>query len=146
MNTSEYLAYKNFTTKICRLAKELPQLQLCDNEMLDALKTKMIDFQMAEEDNLPTKMNVDSFWASMHQLASAMPMYPNLLTLVIALLSLPASNSDSECCFSMVQKIDSQERSQLEYTTVAANLSMKLNIDNYCQTPARTSKNQQVSS
>ena len=132
MNPSERLTFKDFPNAIIRLAKKLPQLQLCDGETLDTLKTEAIDFQMSEEDDLPTETDVDSFWASMHQIkhiASSSPVYPNVLVLVRALLSLPASNADSERCFSMVRKIDSEKRSYLERTTVAALLSMKLNID-----------------
>ena len=71
----------------------------------------------------------------MHQIkhiASLTPMYPNLLALVRALLSLPVSNANSECCFSIVRKIDSEERNHLEHTTVVTLLSMKLNIDGDC--------------
>ena len=74
-------------------------------------------------------------WALMHQvkhIASSSPVYPNLVVLVRELLSLPASNADRERCFSMVRKIDSEERSHLERIAVAALLSMKLNIDGDC--------------
>ena len=106
LNPSERLTFKDFPNAIVRFAKILPQLQLCGDETLDILKTEAIDFQMSEEDDLPTETDVDSFWASMHQvkhIASSLPVYPNLLVLVRALLSLPASNADSKRCFSMVR-------------------------------------------
>ncbi len=52
--------------------------------------------------------------------------------LVRALLALPASNADSERCFSMVRKIDSEERGHLERSTVALLLTLKINVDDYC--------------
>ena len=131
----DQLTFKDFPNAIVRLAKKLPQLQLCNDETLDTLKTEAIDFQMSDEDDLPSETDVDSFWGSMHQvkhITSSTPLYPILLTLVRALLSLPASNADSERCFSMVRKIDYEERSHLERTTVAALLSMKSNIDGDC--------------
>ena len=65
-------------------------------------------------------------------MGSTTPTYSTLLVLVRALLSLPASNADSERCFSMVRKIDSEERSHLQRGTVAALLSLKINIDDDC--------------
>ena len=97
---------------------------------MEALKTESIDFQIADEADLPQVTSVDSFWASLHdikQIRSTTPMYSNLLTLVRALPAFPASNADSERCFSMVRKIDSEDRS-----TVAALLSLKINIDENC--------------
>ena len=78
------------------------------------MKTEAIDFQMAGEENLPNTGDVDEFWARLHQvrgLGSNEPIYATLLVLVRALLALPASNCDSERCFSMVRKIDSEDHS-----------------------------------
>ena len=90
---------------------------------------------MADGADLPQETEVDAFWASLHdvkQIGSSIPTYNNLLILVRALLSIPASNADSERCFSMVRKIDSAERSHLERSTVASLLSLKLNVDDDC--------------
>lgn len=66
------------------------------------------------------------------QIGSTVPLYTNLLVLVRALLAILASNADSERCFSMVRKIDSEERSHLDRGTVASLLALKLNIDQDC--------------
>lgn len=90
---------------------------------------------MADERDLPVATQADAFWATMHsikQIGSPKPLYSNLLILVRALLSLPASNADSEQTFSMVRKIDTEERSQLERSTIAALLSMKINVNVEC--------------
>jgi hypothetical protein len=56
----------------------------------------------------------------------------NLLVLIRAVLAHPASIADSERCFSMVRKIDSEERSHLERSTVASLLTLKVNVDEHC--------------
>ena len=99
LNPSERLTYRDFPNAVVLLAKKLPQLQLCGK--LEALKTEAIDFQMANEADLPQETSVHAFWASLHdekKFGSTTPMYSNLLTLVRALLALPASTADSECC------------------------------------------------
>lgn len=90
---------------------------------------------MADQSNLPEDVDVDKFWAALHnvkQIGSTVPLYANLLKLVRALLALPASNADSERSFSMVRKIDSEDRSHLEHRTVASLLALKLNVDQEC--------------
>ena len=112
---------------------QFPQLRL--DTKLDELRTEALDFQMASSASLPADNDVDEFWCSVHNIKSmksSLPAYSNLLVLVRALLSLPASNADSEQCFSMVRKIDSEERSHLERTTVASLLALKLNVDSMC--------------
>ena len=52
--------------------------------------------------------------------------------LVRTLLARPASNADSERSFSMVRKIDSEDRSHLERSTIASLLTLKLNLDENC--------------
>lgn len=102
---------------------------------MDLLKAEAIDYQMADSSDLPDTDNIDSFWAGMHNvllLGSNTPMYQHLLTLVRGLLSIPASNADSERCFSMIRKIDSEERSHLNRNTIASLLALKVNIDQDC--------------
>ena len=106
--------YKDFPNAVVYLTKELLQLQLTDK--LDELKIEAIDFRTADEVYLPQEDNMDVFWAALHEIkdmGSATPTYSKLLTLVTALLALLASNSDSECCFSIVRKINTEERSHL---------------------------------
>ena len=92
---------------------------------------------MAGTEDLPDTNDVGDFWARVHHIrgpGSTEPTYSTLLVLVRALLALPASNADSERCFSMVQKIDSEDRSHLEHSTVASLLTLKINIDDHCFT------------
>lgn len=128
----ERTTLSDFPNIIVRLAHHFPQLGL--GEKLDALRIEAIDFQMA---NLPTSSddNVDEFWASVHNIRTVdtdQLVYGTLLVLIRALLALPASNADSERSFSMVRKIDTEDRSHLERTTVASLLALKINIDSEC--------------
>lgn len=66
------------------------------------------------------------------EMGSVTPTYANLLTLVRALLALPASNADSEHCFSVVRKIDTEERTHLHRSTIGSLLCLKLNVDDEC--------------
>ena len=134
LNPSERRTFKDFPAAVVHLAKQLPQLGL--SGILEELKIEAIDFHMADAAHLPEATDdVDTFWAALHDIkhiGSTTPQYANLLVLVRALLALPASNADSERCFSMVWKIDSEDRSHLERSTVASLLSLKLNIDPDC--------------
>ena len=54
---------------------------------------------MADSADLPEHTDVDRLWAALHsvtQIGSTIPLYANLLVLVRALFSIPASNADSE--------------------------------------------------
>ena len=70
---------------------------------------------MADPSNLPEHIDVDMFWAALHNVKQIGSTVPLLLKLVRALLALPASNADSERSFSMVRKIDSEDRSHLHW-------------------------------
>ena len=134
LSPAEPTTYRDFPNAVIRLANQLPQLQLQDR--LDDLRTEAVDFQMADETALPIGDDgVDAFWAKIHdirQIGSATPAYSTLLVLVRALLSHPDSNADSERSFSMVHKINSEERSHIERSTVASPLSLKFNVDEDC--------------
>lgn len=133
LNPAERLGFQDLPNAVVRLAKLFPQLQL--GEKLDQLKTEAFDFQMAGAEDLPDTNDVDDFWAKLHQIkgpGSSELTYSTLLVLVRALLALPASNADSERCFSMVRKIDSEDRSHLHRSTVASLLTLKINVDDEC--------------
>ena len=135
LNPSERRAYKEFPAAVLRLAIQFPQLGFSTTDKLEELKTEAIVFQMADAADLPEDTNIDTFWGDLHnikQIGSTTPLYANLLVLVRALLALPASNADSERSFSMVRKIDSEDRSHLERSTIASLLTLKLNLDENC--------------
>ena len=103
LNPEERSSLDDFPNIIICLAEQLPQLGLTDK--LDELRMKALDFQMADLSDLPTS-DVNAFWAYIHKIKSTDSnsglAYEHLLVLVRGLFALPASNADSERCFSMV--------------------------------------------
>ena len=91
------------------------------------LKTEAIDFQMSGNEDLPDTDDVDEFWAALHEVVSPGSSEPTFATMLILV-----RNADSERCFSMVRKIDSEDRSHLERSTVASLLTLKINVDENC--------------
>ena len=90
---------------------------------------------MSDESDLPQEESIDAVWAGMHSLygiGTTTPLYENFLILVRALLAFPVSNADSERCFSMIRKIDTEERIHLHGETIALFLCLKINIDDDC--------------
>lgn len=55
-----------------------------------------------------------------------------LPVVALAALSLPHSNADPERCFSMVRKIQTDQRDRLSNKTINSLLSIKLNSDEDC--------------
>ena len=48
------------------------------------------------------------------------------------LMSIPVSNADSERGFSILRKIHTDQRSNLDQSTIVALMTIKFNIDNCC--------------
>ena len=87
---------------------------------MDDLRTEAFGFQMASLPISTTCIDLDEFWASIHS---------TLLMLIRALQALPTTNADNERCFSKVRRIDSEDRNDIECTTVASLLALKLSAD-----------------
>ena len=60
------------------------------------------------------------------------PRFPILSKLMMGLLSIPASNADSEHGFSMLRKIHTDQRSNLSQSTIIALMLVMFNCENYC--------------
>ena len=60
------------------------------------------------------------------------PRFPSLYKLMIGLLTIPASNADSERGFSVLRKIRTDQRSNLNQSTIIALMTIKLNSDDCC--------------
>ena len=58
--------------------------------------------------------------------------FARLSTVAVAALSLPHSNADPERCFSMLRKIQTDQRGNLCQKTVNSLLSVKFNMDCEC--------------
>lgn len=108
---------------------------------LDSLSMEFRDYRASPLDQLPTfdakeAGAIDHFWVSMAKVPSVMDLevlrFGILSNLAQVLLVLPHSNADPERLFSMVRKIETEERRQLDPSTVCDLLSVKINNDKPC--------------
>ena len=58
--------------------------------------------------------------------------FANLAKLMAELLAIPSSNADCEHGFSILSKIHTDQRSNLDQSTVVALMSLKFNSDDCC--------------
>ena len=58
--------------------------------------------------------------------------FPLLFRLMAGLLTIPASNADSERGFSMLRKIHTDQRPSLKSSTITALTSIKINSEQCC--------------
>lgn len=126
------------------LAKRFPQLGIADPESLDCLREEFLDFSISPAD-LPTpgmyhasdgttKPRVGSFWWEVGKLQTAdgKQRFAKLYQLMVGLLCIPCSNADSERGFSVLRKIHTDQRSNLDQSTINALMSLKFNCDSCC--------------
>ena len=130
--------------KLLGLAKRFPQVGLADAMSLDKLREEFQDFQLSPSD-LPSTSNykaadgvmrprVGLYWTEVGKLSTleGQPRFPFLCKLMAALLSIPASNADSERGFSILRKIHTDQRSNLDQSTIISLMAMKYNCDQCC--------------
>ena len=129
---------------IIRLAKCFPQIGLADSSSLDQLCDEFLDFSLSPGDlptpekyraaDKPMKPRAGAFWWGVRKLRTldGEPRYDKLFKLMAGLLSIPVSNADSERGFSMLRKIHTDQRSNLDQSTLVALMSMKFNCDDCC--------------
>ena len=129
---------------VVRLARRFPQLELCDPTSLDQLREEFLDFTLSPTD-LPTQTEysaadkskkpcIGKYWWEVSKIVTlhGQPRFPLLFKLMAGLLTIPASNADSERGFSMLRKIHTDQRSNLNQSTIIALMSLKLNSDSCC--------------
>ena len=126
------------------LAKRFPQLELSDAPSLDKLREECLDYILSPSD-LPTveeytgadqvkRHRVGRYWWEVGVILTLAGecRFPSLTKLMMGLLSIPASNADSERGFSILRKIHTDQRSQLSQSTIVAVMSIKFNCDDCC--------------
>ena len=105
-------------------------------QSLDALEEEVLDYKLAPMLNIPTGTTTDvcSYWQQVGQMRvlNGALRFPNLTKLAKCVLALPVSNADTERVFSIVKKIVTSYRTDLEQSTLCALLSCKLNCDFNC--------------
>ena len=129
---------------VVRLAKRFPQLQLFEPPSLETLRDEFLDLKLSPMD-LPTpteymaadktlKQRAGTYWWEVGQMVTAegKPRFPCLYKLMVGLLTIPASNADSERGFSILRKIHTDQRSNLNQSTIIALMSVKFNCSECC--------------
>ena len=129
---------------IIRLAKRFPQIGVADAESLDTLREEFMDFIFSSSD-LPKpveyqaadrteKLRAGPFWFQVGKLKTldGQNRFGTLYKLMCGLLVIPCSNADSERGFSILRKIHTDQRSNLDQSTIIALMSMKFNCDECC--------------
>ena len=129
---------------ITRLAKQFPQIELSDCESLNQLREEFLDYTLSPAD-LPTpqeyiaagktkKIRIGKYWWEVGKIAclDGQPKFPALCKIVMGLLSIPASNANSERGFSILRKIHTDQRSSLKQSTIIDLMSVKFNSHNCC--------------
>lgn len=115
---------------VFRLARRFPCA--ISEDGMENLEEEILDYILVSPNELPTIQKetnrqtksgeLRTYWCEIDQLkvADNSPRFPNLCSLVKCLLSLPRSNAESERVFSIVRKILTDHRSQLDHKTVCS--------------------------
>ena len=135
---------KQHLDRVQYLAERFPQLGLADDVSIDQLREEFMDFTLSPLD-LPSvseykaaddtlKPRVGLFWSKVGKITTldGQERFGLLCKLMYGLLSIPCSNADSERGFSILRKIHTDQRSNLDQSTIIAFMSMKFNSDNCC--------------
>ena len=130
------------------LAERFKQLGLADSNSLDALREEFMDFTLSRSDlpdpSLETynyksatgqkKPRAGMYWNDISKIRTldGQTRFPFFSRLMAGLLSIPASNADSERGFSMLRKIHTDQRPTLKPSTVASLMCIKMNSEECC--------------
>ena len=104
----------------------------------EALMEEYQDYQLSPASELPEFVTedtrLDTFWFGMGsmKLPTGKARFENLAALAIAVLCLPHSNADPERCFSILRKIQTDQRGNLGLHSVNSLMSVKFNMDIEC--------------
>ena len=114
----------------------------CPSEQRDDILSEFRDFRATPDEYLPTldfpttdSSGIESFWMAMSEITlsdQTIYRFGNLAKLCKILLVLPHGNADPERLFSMVSKIETDQRSSLLPSTVADLISVKVNTSSEC--------------
>ena len=97
------------------------------------------EFQITPEADLPKYIKnegrLDEYWGQVNLVTNKSkkdPRFPLLSRLATAMLTIPNSNSDCERVFSMVRKIQTEYRSDMDNSTLCSLLCAKINAKETC--------------
>ena len=126
------------TSSVVRLAN---RFENCTHEELDDLVSEVNDYRLMPNNQLPAANSdddgaLDQFWFLMGCISkpgdSSRKRFERLTKLCKILLVLSHSNADPERLFSMVQKVETEQRASMKSSTVRDVISVKMNSDSTC--------------
>ena len=124
---------------VSRLVRRFMQGTTVDDH--DQLQKELRDFKSMPENQLPdvdiaNPCGLDNFWADMSDIKQPGNLeekrFQQLSDLCKVLLVLPHSTADPERLFSMIKKIETDQRNSISPSTLCNLLSMKINTDLPC--------------
>lgn len=126
---------------VLRLAEHFPSA--VPENAVDQLEEEVLDYTLMSPETLPTvhketgkltkSEELCTYWQSVGKLMTmdGNARFPNLTSLAKCLLALPHSNADTERVFSIVRKIMTDYRTEMEQSTLCALLACKLNVTHH---------------
>lgn len=127
---------------VLRLAARFPAA--VPVEACDALEEELLDYMLLPSTDLPVVNREEGkptqspelclYWHEVGKIStlSGATRFPHLTSLAKCILALPVANADTERVFSIVRKISTDYRGQMEQNTLCALVSCKLNNDQKC--------------
>ena len=116
----------NDTVSLHNLKEQFQDFKLSPNDLPVLVKYKAADGVMRPKAGL--------FWLEVGKMTTleGQPRFNLLHKLISGLMTIPVSNADSERGFSMLRKIHTDQRSNLEHSSIVALMAMKFNLDDCC--------------
>ena len=116
----------NDTVSLHNLKEKFQDFKLSPNDLPVLVKYKAADGIMRPKAGL--------FWLEVEKMTTleGQPRFNLLHKLISGLMTISVSNADSEQGFSMLRKIHTDQRSNLEHSSIVALMAMKFNLDDCC--------------
>ena len=143
INPEQVCSYTFYTVE--KLAKRFPQLDLHISNSLDRLREEVTDFKLSPGDHpslekldyksaIGWKPRAGAFWIEVGKIKTldGQLRFPSLYKLMTGLLSIPSSNADVECGFSILRKIHTDQHTSLKQSTIISLMTLKFNIGMEC--------------
>ena len=127
-NTNIYI----YCITVLHLSKRFNVVKEEDHQQLI---DEVIDYQLLPSSDLPQTEEIDKYWGEISEMIDIFTnnlRFPFLSKIAKLCLVIPVANADSERMFSMMNKIVTEFRSELNNNTVSCLMCTKQNRDSDC--------------
>ncbi|XP_061162630.1 uncharacterized protein LOC133171854 [Saccostrea echinata] len=122
---------------IVEIARRFPAI--VQEKDFPKLEEEYLDFSVSPDCDLPNfekgQTRIDSFWGEMGKITnkvSGTPRFPILNKIAQSMCCIPNSNADCERVFSLVRKIQTEQRASMDNQTLCSLLCAKINCKEEC--------------